>query len=152
MNYLIIGYGNTLRSDDGVGYKVAEKVEQWGIAGVRALPIHQLTPELAEDIANANTVIFVDAVLVTDEMPPKVTIQSIKPAQVYDDFCHTGNPRSLLALTQVLYGKFPKAYWLLIPALNVEFGEQLSPLTATAAESALETIEQIVMEGVGSRE
>ncbi len=31
---------------------------------------------------------------------------------------HLGEPRSLLALTQAIYGKIPPAYWILIPAVN----------------------------------
>ena len=57
---LIIGYGNTLRGDDGVGYKIAEIIEQWNINNITSLAVHQLTPDLAENIAQADTVIFVD--------------------------------------------------------------------------------------------
>ena len=31
---LIIGYGNTLRGDDGVGYKIAEIIEQWNFDNI----------------------------------------------------------------------------------------------------------------------
>ena len=57
---LIVGYGNDLRSDDGAGVIVARKVAVlWPQA--RVIVVHQLTPELAEDIAMAGKVIFVDA-------------------------------------------------------------------------------------------
>ena len=34
---LVIGYGNTLRRDDGVGPRVAEAVEGLRLAGVRTI-------------------------------------------------------------------------------------------------------------------
>ena len=46
---LVIGYGNTLRGDDGVGVLVADALEGWNQA-VRTLSVQQLTPELAADI------------------------------------------------------------------------------------------------------
>ena len=60
---LIIGYGNTLRQDDGVGRYLAEQIaeEQWPECQV--LSVHQLTPELAASIAEVEQVIFIDAVL-----------------------------------------------------------------------------------------
>ena len=37
---LIIGYGNTLRSDDGVGPRLAQTVADWRLPGVRSLALH----------------------------------------------------------------------------------------------------------------
>src|SRR5262245_41264787 len=58
---LVIGYGNTLRGEDGIGPAVAEEVAARGLPGVRVIVAHQLTPELAADIADARLVVFVDA-------------------------------------------------------------------------------------------
>ena len=58
---LVIGYGNTLRGDDGIGPAVAEAVAALGLPGVRVIVAHQLTPELAADLADAQLVVFVDA-------------------------------------------------------------------------------------------
>lgn len=50
-----------LRGDDGVGPLVAETVAGWGLPGVRALAVQQLVPELAEMVAAASLVVFVEA-------------------------------------------------------------------------------------------
>ncbi|MGF1587982.1 MAG: hydrogenase maturation protease [Pleurocapsa sp.] len=73
MHYLVIGYGNTLRSDDGAGQSAANQIAAWGLPNVRSLAVHQLTPELAEDIANADTVIFVDAVISAKQNYAKIS-------------------------------------------------------------------------------
>ena len=63
---LIVGYGNPIRGDDGVGQAVITEVEQWNLTNVRSLSIHQLTPAVAAEMAEVDTVIFVDAALERD--------------------------------------------------------------------------------------
>src|SRR4051794_39172723 len=58
---LIIGIGNPLRSDDGLGWKVAEQLVQDLRPGQVILTVHQLTPELVQWMANANLVVLIDA-------------------------------------------------------------------------------------------
>jgi hydrogenase maturation protease len=59
---LIIGYGNPLRSDDGVGWQAAELLtDDPRLADAQILACHQLTPELAEDVSRAGFVVLIDA-------------------------------------------------------------------------------------------
>lgn len=58
---LIIGYGNTLRQDDGVGYRMAETIDRWDLPGVISRSVHQLTPDLAAELASVQRAIFIDA-------------------------------------------------------------------------------------------
>ena len=48
---LVIGYGNTLRNDDGVGPRVAEALEALQLPGVRTLSCALLAPETAEPVS-----------------------------------------------------------------------------------------------------
>ena len=144
MNFLVIGYGNTLRSDDGAGQKVAEKIAQWELPEVRSLAVHQLTPELAEDISQADAVIFIDAVATNSENSISVQIRQLQVADDDTSLGHSCNPRSLLSVTQVLYGKVIKAYWVLIPAVNFDFSEELSSLTQRGIDIALNQVKQII--------
>ena len=89
MNFLVIGYGNTLRSDDGAGQIVAEKIAQWNLPGVRSLAVHQLTPELAEIIAQADAVIFIDAITTNLENPVSVQIKQLQAEDDNSSFGHT---------------------------------------------------------------
>jgi hydrogenase maturation protease len=139
---LIIGYGNTLRSDDGAGYRVAEMVAEWNLKEVRGIPCHQLTPELAEDIANANKVIFIDAVATTPHR--EINLKPVEMGEIQNSLGHSYNMRSLLTLSLALYGKVPPAYSLLIPAVNFDFGEQLSPVTETGIIQAMKILGSII--------
>ena len=144
MNFLVIGYGNTLRSDDGAGQKVAEKIAKWGLPEVRSLAVHQLTLELAEDISQADAVIFIDAVATNSENSIPVQIQDLQAADDDTSLGHICNPRSLLSVTQILYGKVIKAYWVLIPAVNFDFGEEFSSLTQRGIDIALKQVKQLI--------
>lgn len=144
MNYLVIGYGNTLRSDDGAGQIVANQIATWSLPNVRSLAVHQLTPELAEDLANSDIVIFVDAVISSKQNSEKIEINTLECERQYLNLGHTENPRSLLYLSNFLYTKSPKAYWILIPAINFDFGEEISLITKKGITQSLEKIDQII--------
>jgi len=144
MNYLVIGYGNTLRSDDGAGQFVAEQIATWNLPNVRSLCVHQLIPELAEDIANSDTVIFVDAVISLKEKSKKIEIETLECECNYSNFGHTVTPRSLLYLSKTIYNKSPLSYWILIPAINFEFGEEISSITQQAIIQAIKEIKKII--------
>ncbi len=51
---LVIGYGNSLRSDDGVGPFVAEAVEALRLPGVHTLICQQLSPEQLAEYGEKN--------------------------------------------------------------------------------------------------
>ena len=136
-DFLVIGYGNTLRSDDGVGAKVAAAVAELALPGVTVLVRHQLTPELAETISEARAVIFVDAAA---DASTEVQVRRLEPAGGAQLMAHAADPRTLLALAKQLFGRCPPAWWLTIPVENLEFGEELSPLARRGFETALEKI------------
>ena len=144
MNYLVIGYGNSLRNDDGAGQKVAEKIADWKLPSVRALPVHQLTPELAAEMAQVDVVIFVDVIATNPDNSASVQIEELQAKKENISLGHVCDPRSLLACTKMLYGKVPQAYWVLIPAVNFNFGEEFSAITQEGIDLALTQIQQII--------
>ena len=143
---LVIGYGNTLRSDDGVGPRVAERVEALQLAGVTTLTCGLLTPELADPISRVDRVVFVDASL---EARSDVELRALCPSASAQVMAHAADPRSLLALSRDVFGHAPEAWWLTIPVENLSFGEQLSGLAERGYADALEAICGLV--GSGSR-
>jgi hydrogenase maturation protease len=149
-DFLIVGYGNTLRSDDGIGPRIADAVAAWRMPNVRAIALHQLTPELAEALAHADVAIFVDARVgnVEPQINPGVTFTAIVVAddatpasplkRIFDD--HIGDPRRLLALTRQVYGHCPKAWAISVPGVNFDLGETLSQQARVGVEVALRHI------------
>lgn len=140
---LVIGYGNTLRSDDGVGPKIAEAVGALRLPGVRTLICQQLSPEHADPVSRAGTVIFVDAAVDT---PREVQLRELQPNDSSQLMAHAADPRTMLALARDVFGNCPRAWWLTIPAANTEFGEELSSETQAAVPDALRRIEVLATE------
>ena len=100
----MIGYGNPLREDDGVGWAAVELLEQAPPdERVRAHACHQLTPELAEPVSAAGTVLFIDAR--AGGVAGQVEIREVEPdAGTPPGLTHALSPGALLALARELYG------------------------------------------------
>lgn len=138
---IAIGYGNELRSDDGIGQRVAKALH---LSNVKSLAVHQLTPELAEALANADLAVFIDACFMSESS--QVQVQLLSPESFKFISGHTADPRSLLALTQAIYGRCPPAWWIKVPGVNFELGYSLSSIAEMGVAIALKKIAQIVDE------
>jgi hydrogenase maturation protease len=136
---LVIGYGNELRSDDGVGPAAARAVAAWDEPGVRAIATHQLTPELADAIAGAEEVVFLDARIGSGE----VVVQRVTPSSTASALGHASDPGWLLALTELVHSRVPPAWLVTIPADNLEPGERLSATAARGVADALGVLRSI---------
>lgn len=139
-NLLVLGYGNTLRSDDGVGPKVAEAVASLNLPGVQTLVCDLLTPELADPISGADEVIFVDAAV---DAGREVELRPVVPAASSQIMAHAADPSTMLALARDVFGHAPKAWCLAIPVENLAIGESLSPLAQDGMASALKKISSL---------
>jgi len=58
---LIVGIGNPIRSDDGIGNYVCEKINSMTVPGIETLCMHQLQVEFIEMFSGYDTVMIVDA-------------------------------------------------------------------------------------------
>jgi len=137
---LVIGYGNTLRGDDGVGPRVAEAVGALRLPGVRTLICQQLSPEHAAPISLAEKVIFVDAAV---DAPQKVQLRQLEPNDTSQLMAHAADPRTMLALSRDVFGHVPRAWWLTIPAVKMEFSESLTPEAQRGCVEAIDKIQAL---------
>ena len=137
---LVIGYGNTLRSDDGVGPRVAEAVGSLKLPGVRTLICQQLSPEHADPISQSDAVVFVDAAV---DASKEVRLHPLEPNESSQLMAHAADPRTMLALARDVFGHAPRAWWLTIPAVNLEFSETLSPEAKRGCDEAVERIQTL---------
>jgi hydrogenase maturation protease len=142
---LVIGYGNTLRSDDGVGPKVADAVAALNLPGVKSLSRALLAPELADPIAQAERVVLVDAAV---DAPREVQLRPLSPAMSSQIMAHAADPATMLALARDVFGRAPQAWLLTIPAENMGIGELLSPLAQRGFSQALELIRDLAEDRV----
>jgi hydrogenase maturation protease len=140
---LIIGYGNLIRRDDGVGQQAAEAIERWGLPGLKVLRRAQLTPDLAEEMAAAGLVFFLDAS--SAPSGPAVQIRRMEPpGGESPSLIHTVSPQFLLGLCQALYRQTPECYLVSIPVADLGFGEGLSALAERGLHEALAAIRELL--------
>jgi hydrogenase maturation protease len=144
---LILACGNTLRTDDGVGLWLAEWAEQRfrNQPGVRVIADHQWTPELAEDVARAQSVLFIDCSL--DSEPGSLHLTPVLPITGSPEHnTHHLGAAELLALGRELYNSLPReALQLTIGAGSIEFGETFSAAVTAALPAACRLIEETVL-------
>lgn len=139
-NFLVIGYGNTLRRDDGVGREVAETVAQMNLPRVTVIARHQLVPELAAPLSEADAVIFVDADSSADA---ETALRPVEPAFGGRILAHATDPRTLLALSKQLFGRSPKAWTLAVHVEDFGFGVGLSPRAQEGLRQAVDLIREL---------
>lgn len=142
---LVLACGNTLRGDDGVGWKIAEAVENdTSLPGLQVLIVQQLTPELAEPISGADTVVFVDCSAIS--LPGEIAVFPVLPAEsTSGSLTHSVAPATLLALSRELYGTLPRrAYAITVGGQSFELAEQLSETVQLALPEAVQRLRRLL--------
>jgi hydrogenase maturation protease len=140
---LVIGYGNPLRRDDGLGPRVAERIAAMlGPERLEAIACHQLTPELAEPISRAERVIFVDARL--GDEPGRIAGERVIGGPATGGaFSHRADPAALLGLALELYGARPEALIVTVDGADFSYGPELSPTLAASLPAVVEHVLQL---------
>ncbi|MHB9033112.1 MAG: hydrogenase maturation protease [Anaerolineae bacterium] len=141
---LLIAYGNPSRRDDGLAYHVLEHLRELLylepiplleladgelIPGLEVIYTQQLVPELSENLAEADTVVFIDAHVAAVDWQP-VHWQEISARYEAGMVTHHFKPDTLLAWSSSLYGKAPQAFILSVLGVDFDFGYELSPETS----------------------
>ncbi len=134
---LVIGYGNTLRSDDGVGVWVADRIAALHLPDVDVKTCHQLFPELASDILQYDTVIMVDA---SANGEPMTVRKSIPPPEHLPSSNHNVSPELLQQLAREMYGISVDMQVYTVRGESFEFGSILSPAVEEQAIKAADLI------------
>jgi hydrogenase maturation protease len=160
---LVVGYGNPLCGDDGVGPAVAEALAAdprltgvgeaaagrspagtGGPAGPAAVEVraaHQLTPELALDASRVALLVLVDADADAGLAPGAVRVRRLDPADGGGDvMTHHVDPAGILGLAAGLWGHAPDCVIVSIGAASFELGEGLSPAVAAAVPAAVDAV------------
>ena len=146
---LIIGYGNPLRSDDGLGWHAAVQLFRSSAShDVEELPCHQLTPDLAEVVSHADTVLFLDST--HEGSPGEFRCTEIKPIEGSPSFTHHLSPQGVLGMAATLYGVVPHAWLLTICGRNFEPGETLSAEVAGRIPDLKARVREVATEALGS--
>jgi len=167
---LVVGYGNPLRGDDGVGQEVAEAL--WAaratspdLNGATFVWSHQLTPEIALDVARSGFVVFVDAAS-DGQAAGSVTVRALAPWEDGPAGADAGvpggclptsrlgaaaggcwqdlSPEALVSLARDLYGSAPPAVLVTVSVGDLQLGSRLSPAVSAAVPKAVASVRDLV--------
>jgi hydrogenase maturation protease len=138
---LLLACGNTLRGDDGVGWRIGCAAEQQlRHADLTVVITRQLLPEHAEAVSAADVVVFVDCSAVT--AAGTVSTIAIQPAKsLPHTLTHHLDPGSLLRLAHELYARTPThAVAITVGGESFEVTDRLSRTVKAAVPRALEAV------------
>jgi hydrogenase maturation protease len=146
---VVIGFGNTLRQDDGFGPAVVERLgDRFDDARVECITRGTLTPELAATLSEASHVFFVDACAeLAEGVSQKRAIGPDSAADV--SLVHFLSPQALLVWTERVYQKRPKAELWLMGVEQTGLSEELTPLIAGQVDGFVHELEQAILRDLG---
>lgn len=159
---LVVGFGNALRADDGVGWHAAAALaDDPRLVGVAVLALHQLMPELALDMSRASLVIIVDAS--TDQDAGAIVVRRLtaepragggeaqggpgggpRTGRVVGATSHHVGPGELLAVAHELFGAAPETFTVSVGVADMEAGESLSPAVAAALPGVADAVVDLI--------
>jgi len=143
---LILACGNTLREDDGVGPWLAAWASERFRAddGVKVIASQQWTPELAQDIAHAESVIFIDCAMNAET--GSVRWMPVEPGGDEPRLAtHQLDASQLLSLAKEFYGAIPRTSLLLtVGAQALELREGFSEAVNAALPEVCAQLEKAV--------
>jgi len=133
---LVVAIGNRLRADDGVAHHVADL-----LTGVTLRRVHQLTPEIAAETQDVDTVIFLDA----DPAANGPSLQRIDGSvETAGSLSHSMTPDTLIAMASRLYGFRGEAWICRLYARDFSPSTEISPEAAAQLEPAAQLVQQLL--------
>lgn len=153
---LIIGYGNTLRRDDGAGAVAAQLLaadSRLAADDVEVQERYQLLPEMALDISESSLVIFVDADM--RGLPGSIEIHRLEADAPRADADGRAEPGAsshhvgggeLVGLAAQLSGRRTEAVAIGVGIADIELGEGLTPAVEAALPKVVEIVARLVAE------
>ncbi|MFN8265421.1 MAG: hydrogenase maturation protease [Chitinophagaceae bacterium] len=139
---LLLGIGNPLRSDDGVGAFICSQLEVVQQPGLVVQTTQQLQTEFIEEFLKYDRVLVIDASVTANE----VKIERVQASGTAVASSHHMTLSLMAALSQQVYGKELYLYSCAIPVISFKMGNELSAVAIEQAEKAITVIREWLQE------
>ncbi len=152
---LVVGFGNVLRTDDGVGFVGVERLEAdprlvnaLASGQLRVFWSQQLLPELALDFAAADVVVLVDAN--AELAPGEIRVEAVEAADVGAGpgggagMTHHVDAGSLAAMARDLFGGSPRVSVVGVGPESMDVGEGLTDTVQVVVPEVVETVVRLL--------
>ena len=140
MKTLLVGFGNPMRSDDGVGAYVVDSISKLGLPNVDARICHQLGIELIDEVRAYDQIIFVDA----GDGRPAFRFRRLNGEAPSTSTTHSLSPETLYRLARKLFPSVPDFYLCTVGAADFAFGEGFSDDAIHSARGAVDFLKEIL--------
>jgi len=141
----VIGYGNPLRSDDGIGWALAEQLEK--ICSDPDLEIQtfiQLVPEMAARFKDFERIVFIDAAV--KGLPGEISIVNWTEGRNYDQAStHEFDIGDLVRFSEINQSDLPELFLFTVSGSDFSVGDTLSAVVRDKAPNILKTLEKLVV-------
>lgn len=136
----MIGVGNILRSDDGIGAYICTRIENFRIAGVDCLMVQQLQVELVEDLLDYQLVIIADASLSDSEMD----LSPLNQLEAGIASSHQIDAGMLFSVAKNIYQKELDIYICAVRGEDFSIGDTITTAALARANTAVELIRNFI--------
>ena len=139
---IVVGVGNTLRSDDGVGIFICSELEKKNLLGLSVLTTHQLHIELVEELKDFETIVIIDAGANPKSEVSFYPITEHKSKGIHSS--HNIDATLLYSLLQKLYPSDRSFYVCEIQVQSFDLGDSLTTLAISNAEKAINLLTEFI--------
>ncbi|MBI4971456.1 MAG: hydrogenase maturation protease [Candidatus Omnitrophica bacterium] len=140
---LVVGYGNSVRSDDGIGLYIAERLGALRLSAVDVIVTQQLVTELVESFGLYSKIIFVDA----RQDGPEIHLRKLDVSKSFEmPVSHHLGPEVLVLLAAQIYHSHPQIYICTVRGENFDYGTEISESVRQRAEEAIRRIYSLISE------
>ena len=136
----LIGVGNILRCDDGIGAYICNQIEHLGLAGVDCLIVQQLQVELVEDILDYQLVIIADASLSDSE----VDLSPLNQFEAGLASSHQIDAGMLFSVAKNIYQKELNIYICAVKGNDFSIGDTIKTAALASANTSVELIRNFI--------
>lgn len=144
MKTLMVGFGNPMRSDDGIGPYVVDRISTLEIPDVDVRICHQLGVELIDDVRSYDRIIFVDA----GGGPKPYRFRRVRADAPSAASSHYLSPETLYRLAQKLVAPVPPFYLCTVGVADFAFGEGFSEKAVRSAHGAIDFLKGRLTRGI----
>ena len=149
---LIVGVGNPILSDDGVGIHVARRVKELGLKDVDVEELPASGLELLDMVLGYDTVVIVDAIVTEKEAPGKMFVLEEDDFErtIHGTTPHGINIATALAMgRRILSNQMPKeVFFVAVEAGDVvNVSEKLTPPVEAAMASIVDRVVSMISDG-----
>lgn len=131
---LIVGIGNTIRGDDGIGAYVCSAIDHLDMKGVQTLIVQQLDTGLIDELLSTDKIVLVDAAVSGEDVRFYLLNDDVGyPISV----SHHINANLLASLITKLYGKKLNLMMCAVKGENFDMGQRLSVTAKQNADNAV---------------